>query len=65
VFKKLRVTNRATLVGRVRVLLALHAQGASSEFLANEEDTAEAANPPAFATKVLKQRTDPQRARPD
>jgi len=65
VFKKLRVTNRATLVGRVRVLLALHEQGASSEFLAKEEDSVEAANPSAFAAKVLEQRTDSQRARPN
>jgi hypothetical protein len=59
-FKKLRVTNRATLVGRVRALLAHQAHGgleaADASPATHSED---ALTPSAFATKVLRQRSAP------
>jgi len=65
VFKKLHATNRATLVGRVRVLLALQEQGTSIGFLDSGVDVAAASNPSAFATKVLMRSADSQRRRPN
>lgn len=66
VFKKLRVSNRATLVGRVRALLAHQEQGATSaEYLASNIDIAAASNPSAFATRVLTQSTESQRLHPN
>lgn len=65
-FKKLRVTNRATLVGRVRALLAHPEHGGLAEALATPDAVAEEAlNPSAFATRVLKQRIASQQTRPN
>ena len=65
-FKKLRVTNRATLVGRVRALLAHPEHGGFAEALATPDAAAnETLYPSAFATRVLKQRIGSQQTRPN
>ncbi|MBS0452432.1 MAG: LuxR family transcriptional regulator [Proteobacteria bacterium] len=65
-FKKLRVTNRATLVGRVRALLAHPEHGGLAEALATPDAMAEETlSPSAFATRVLKQRIGSQQTRPN
>ena len=64
-FKKLRVTNRAALVGRVRALLAHqdHA-GLASPIAMPQAGAAEAVSPSAFAARVLRQRNAPQQIHP-
>lgn len=65
-FKKLRVTNRATLVGRVRALLAHPEPGGMAEALAAPDALAEETpSPSAFATSVLKQRIASPQTRPN
>lgn len=64
-FKKLRVTNRATLVGRVRALLAHQENGGSQTAILVPAVSAEnAITPSAFATRVLRQRSETPLIRP-
>lgn len=64
-FKKLRATNRATLVGRVRALLTHQVHGDSAGHLVGDELGALSDNPSTFATKVLKRRSAPQPVHPN
>jgi len=64
-FKKLRATNRATLVGRVRALLAHQTQGEGGSYVVGADLDSHSDSPATFATKVLKQRSAPKPLRPN
>ena len=64
-FKKLRVANRTTLVGRVRMLLTHQESGDLAEAIATDDASAKRPlSPSAFATGILEQRTARRQPQP-